>query len=277
MPILELLHENRSGIKTEAVVCVYNEEKRIIPFINFFSKWCDIVLLDDGSQDKTIAIAIANGATVFHRKNKEIIGEAYFAQYCNELTKSGKCLWIFADEYIYPKDMELLISSINNGLGVFGKRIDWFFGYKLNRIGDKSPRGFIKGHAYHNTTQLHSSLHFKNGLLENKTVYIEIHHLSLESTSLLLGKLNHYVHTEVAMIASSAKPIRKFIRRFILIEPIYLSLVSLWKEKNKKPSLVIYIILRYILTSTIALMIFIEKRCLINLEKQRERYAKFFE
>ena len=72
-----------------------------------------VKLLDGGSTDATVEIAIRSGATVFTRIG-EAIGENHFVYYVNEVTKSGYCFFLMADEFIRKVDLHATFAALQN-------------------------------------------------------------------------------------------------------------------------------------------------------------------
>jgi glycosyltransferase involved in cell wall biosynthesis len=105
--MLELIKDNRLGNRLELVILTYNEERRIRNLLACYADQFDIVLLDSDSTDRTVALVLEAGATVF-RRSSDTIGEAYFAQYVNDITASGLCFYLLADEYIPVMELGLI-------------------------------------------------------------------------------------------------------------------------------------------------------------------------
>lgn len=116
---------------TSAVVLTKNEEKGIGACLKSL-QWCEeIVVIDDGSIDKTVAIAKKLGAKVFHRHLKN-----NFARQRNfglQKTKGEWVLFVDADERVslgLAREIQKAIRD-NKFDGFYLRRQDWLAGQPL--------------------------------------------------------------------------------------------------------------------------------------------------
>jgi len=110
-----------------AVVLTKNEEKNIGDCLNGLS-WCDeIIVIDDGSGDKTIEIAKKHQAIVFkHELNKDFGSQR---NYGLEKAKGDWILFVDADERVskeLEEEIKEKIKVIRGVNGYFFRRIDFF-------------------------------------------------------------------------------------------------------------------------------------------------------
>lgn len=213
------IHDNRSGKNLEIVIPVFNEELRISNILRYYKEF-DIVLLDGGSTDRTIEMAIQSGASIYKRVG-EHFGENHFVFYNNTLSKSGYCFYMMADHYIEIDDLRDAFMHLKSKDSVIYVRvIEWFYGQnpkaKLpNNFG--LARGFRKGTAAFDPHKFHDSLHFLNNSNELGNIFVyDLHHLHVRSIKIEYGKLGRYLDTEVRQFLQKKATSYKYIRRFII-------------------------------------------------------------
>jgi len=114
-----------------AVVLTKNEEKNIKDCLLSLD-WCDeILLVDDQSEDKTVAIARKLGAIIYQRSlDNNFAAQRNFGL---EKAKEDWVLFVDADERVSPwlaKEIRETLEKTNFN-GFYLKRRDWFQGKKL--------------------------------------------------------------------------------------------------------------------------------------------------
>lgn len=120
------------------LILAKNEEKNIKECIDSCTFANEVIVIDDGSTDKTIEIAEAAGARVIqHSMNGDWGGQQTFA------IQQAKCEWIFfidADERCTPELCEEIINILNKNekYGYWVRRIN-HFKHKLVKHGPLSP------------------------------------------------------------------------------------------------------------------------------------------
>lgn len=120
------------------LILAKNEEKNIKECIDSCTFANEVIVIDDGSTDKTIEIAKNAGARVVqHSMNGDWGGQQTFA------IKQAKCEWIFfidADERCTPELCEEIINVLNKNekYGYWVRRIN-HFKHKLVKHGPLSP------------------------------------------------------------------------------------------------------------------------------------------
>ncbi|MES2677309.1 MAG: glycosyltransferase family 2 protein [Pseudomonadota bacterium] len=183
-------------------IITQNEADRITPIINAVKEIADeILVIDSGSLDKTIAIATSLGAKTFYNKwsgygQQKVFGES--------LCKNKWILNIDADEEVVPE----LAAEIKE-LFASGK-IDQFIGYKIKIVnkffGEKRPKKLA---YYYNQLRLynkefcgfkdsavHDSVVIKSSVVSRKSLVGQlkniIAHQSFRSIEHWLEKINSY-------------------------------------------------------------------------------------
>lgn len=273
--MLDVIVDNRSGEKLELVFLVYNEAKRLPELLMYYGTRFDIVLMDGGSTDATVSLAREAGATVFRRTGPDFVGENHFVHYVNNVTKSGYCFYMFADEYVEIKDLDYTLAQLKMGSHVvLGKRIDWFYGIRSNSPCSSTPRGMEKGTAIYNPQRLHASLEYdKSGL---KEVAVHVHHLHLWSMRQYFGTAGTYAFTEVAQFRESDRPVWRFVRRFIISEFLMLPR-KLWRERKASGGFLLWLCVISCIIPLLGLLALIEQKFLKSPDEQLKLFAKFYE
>lgn len=273
--MLDVIVDNRSGEKLELVFLVYNEAKRLPNLLRYYGTRFDIVLMDGGSTDATVDLARDAGITVFRRMGPDFVGENHFVHYVNNVTKSGYCFYMFADEYVEIKDLEYALAELKVGSHVvLGNRIDWFYGIRSNSPCSSTPRGMKKGTAIYNPQHLHASLEYDNSSL--KEVAIPVHHLHLWSVRQYFGTAGAYAFTEVAQFRVSDRPVWKFVRRFIISEFLMLPR-KLWYERKASFGFLLWLCVISCLIPLLGFLALIEQKFLKSPDEQLKLFEKFYE
>lgn len=271
---LNLIRDNRSGKKLEIVVPTFNEERRIANILNCYAKDFDVVLLDDGSADATVELALQAGATVYRRIG-EGIGENHYVYYVNEVTKSGICFYMFADEYIKKSDLYATFEALKvQPCVVLGKRVDWAYGKQLVSPVSSTPRGQCRGSAVYNPNQLHSSLEYRD-VPNTRFPEFDVHHLHLYSMKRYFGQVGYYAYLEVQQFQRLKHPALRFIKRFFLFEFRRLP-GRMWRERKSGLSFLFWMIALSVSVFAIGVLCWIEQRFLMSPEEQLNTYAKFY-
>ena len=268
---LELIIDNRSGACLEIVIPVFNEEKRIVNILNYYKEF-DIVLLDGGSTDKTIDIAFAKNASVFSRLGMNI-GENHFVYYLNNLTKSGRCFYMSGDDYVERSELKKVSELLVKGdCQIYGRRIDWFYGIKASKPTCLLPKGFNKGDAVYDPTNLHDTLSYARQST-NKLI-VDVQHLHIFSMKDDYGKFGNYIYHEVSQLRKSANPIKAFMVRFLKLgRDLQLGFVRF----PKKFWLIIFLLAQFFASFFLFLMSFIEQSKLNTKDEQIKKYEKMYQ
>jgi len=118
-------------IKLSIIVPVYNEEKRIKPFLNELynftknKKQLEIIFVDDGSRDKSLEILKkfrqkeSKGRIISYKNNK---GKGYAVKQGVIHSNGGKIIFIDADNSIHPKEIGKMSNLLDKYDVVVGDR-----------------------------------------------------------------------------------------------------------------------------------------------------------
>jgi glycosyltransferase involved in cell wall biosynthesis len=275
--MLELVHENRSGDKLEIVIPTFNEEKRIGNFLHYYGRDFDIVLLDDDSADRTVGMAIEAGATVFRRTDRVSQAERHFVYYANELTRSGMCFWLFADEFIERKDLVRVEHLLRQQqCAVYGRRIDWVYGKRVEVSSGVNARGFRKGYAHYDSGRVHGNLVTadpeERPRRENT---FDVHHLSMYSMRRDFGKIGSYVFCEVEIFRSGGYFLTAFTRRYVAA-PLKAYVLQTIKSRHVGWTVLLHGILINLAVLTLAILCWLEQACFPSQEEIRAQYEAFY-
>ncbi|TET97445.1 MAG: glycosyltransferase, partial [Candidatus Zixiibacteriota bacterium] len=103
-------HEQRATVS--ACMIVKNEEELLPDCLQSIRDWVDeIIVVDTGSDDRTVEIAESYGARIFHQP-----WEGNFSKHRNFSIAQATCDWIFiidADERIHQEDISLIKKVLN--------------------------------------------------------------------------------------------------------------------------------------------------------------------
>ncbi len=115
--------DQKSGMLVSIVIPAFNEEKNLENVLNELHKYADeyqisweIIVVDDGSSDKTREVAIKNGATVI--SNKCNMGKGCSLKSGFELARGEIIITMDADGSHDPKDIQSLIFPVLNGTDI---------------------------------------------------------------------------------------------------------------------------------------------------------------
>jgi glycosyltransferase involved in cell wall biosynthesis len=277
--VLELLHDNRSGHRLELVVPTFNEEKRIGNILCYYGDICDIVLLDDGSTDRTVEMAIEAGATVYRRTLKNIQAEYHFVYYINELSKSGMAFWFFADEFVSKDNLASPEIQLRDCNVVYVRRIEWVYGKRLNLPSGVMPRGFRKGYARFDPNIVHGAITVFNGAeVSNANNTFDIYHLSRYSMRDDFGKTGSYVFLEVQKFLSSKTSKNfgwKFLRRYVLA-PLKMYLLQVIRSPKAGCAVFLHGALLNLVVLLLAILCWLEQTHFRSHEQIQDQYGRFF-
>ena len=183
-----------------------NEEanlRRVLPAI----AWADeIVLIDSGSTDSTVALALQSHATVFHEAWK-----GYGAQ-CNSALEKCTSDWVFsldADEVILPElaaEIQQFLANPTKYQAYWVPRRNLFLGQRMRYGGfspDRKLRLFRRGTAQlREDTEPHATPKYAGpaGLLRNAM----LHH-AYPSLSLYIEHMERYSTASVPLVLARNK------------------------------------------------------------------------
>lgn len=274
---LNLIFDNRSGNSMEIVIPVYNEEKRLPALIELYRPF-DLVLLDGGSNDKTIEMALHNGVTVYRRIG-ESLGENHFTLYANTISKSGRVFYLMADEYVNIADLKNAdkILKINNGVARI-RKIEWIYCEapaieRHDRFG--MARGFRAGTALWDPHSLHDSLKYSDRIESTVLAPIyDLQHFHIKDVRSEYGKIGRYTDIEVSQMRMRKSGFFAFVRRYFV--PFFAQL--LWRVWFNKTSISrkLFKLAEMNVSIWLAFMAYLQQNYMPSTDEQLKFYSKFF-
>jgi glycosyltransferase involved in cell wall biosynthesis len=273
--VLDLIEDHRTGQRLEIVVPTYNEEHRIVNLLRYYGERFDLVLLDDGSQDGTVPLALAAGATVFRRQGK-VIGDSYFAYYANELSQSQMCFYLFADEFISRSNLEAIEQVLREEASVVRcDKAEWVYGHQMRTLNHLERRGFRKGSLQYNPDRLHEALQAS----EQAVIYPQrfaLQHLHIWSVRNFFGKVGLYTYTEVEQFRRNPHAFRRFFRRYV-VSWLGFPFLKAWREKGLSLPRIVFWFLVDLAELVIATLNWLEQKFLMSVQDQLDYYATFYQ
>lgn len=194
----------------------------------------DIVVVDSGSTDDTLAIAKAHGARVFHR---DWTGYGAQKRYGEDQCRHDWLLNLDADEVLTPRlrdEIHALFAADGPAPGAYNVRI-------LNLYpGDDKPRPFANDYnvvrLYHRSVgryrddPVYDRVVLGAGV-EPQQLAAPIHHYSITSWFHMVDKANRFTNHEIARVASRPRAVLiarlftemplQFLRNYILRAHIF--------------------------------------------------------
>lgn len=181
-----------------AVLITLNEEKNVSECLKALEFCDEIVVVDSGSSDQTVALARSSGARVFSNAFADFASQKNFA------IGQARGDWVFlidADERVLPALRDEIQSVLRQpeGEGYYVIRLNYIFG-RLLKYGDcrrdkqlrlvRRPIAFFKGLVHERI-----SLDSKTRCLKNPLV-----HVSTPRVTDYMRKLNHYTSLEAQVL-----------------------------------------------------------------------------
>jgi len=272
--MLKNIFDNRSGRKLEIVIPVLNEKKRIEDIFKYYSDDFDIVLLDGGSTDGTRDIAEKYNAT-FYRRMDESLAENYFIYYINKKSKSERCFYMFADEFVEIgelKKIEKLLEEENTV--VYGNRVDWVYckkrkSYRNNGVPRAAENAKLLNY---DPLRLHDGIS-TNGLV--KAVWLDVHHFHLWSMKRYFGTAGAYAYIEVERMRSEKNFTFNFFKRFFYNELIKFPYrIIRWRHLGV--ARLLWIFFMSFIISLLGVVSYIEQKFLKTEQEQLNFYKDFY-
>jgi|GEM_PF-5546858 glycosyltransferase involved in cell wall biosynthesis len=273
--MLEPIQDNRSGNRLELVVFTFNEERHIRLILEYYASDYDVVLLDGGSSDRTVEIALAAQATVFRRIGA-YVGESYFAHYANEVTRSGLCFLLLADEFIAKAELAAIETELRErASAVLCNKAEWFYGRRMLTFNHIEPRGFRKGCVKY-IEHLHENLKIVESPDAPACQHLfTLAHAHIWSVRGHYGKIGLYTNIEIDEFHKSGHITWRFFRRYVA-SWIGFPLIKVWRERGIGVPRALFWFLADLAEIVIASLNWIEYRFLMSTEEQMAQYSRFF-
>ncbi len=146
--------------RISAVLIVKNEAQKL-PLCLQSLHWADeIVILDSGSDDDTLAIAKAHSAKVF--VNTDWQGFGVQRERAAQLATGDWIFMVDADERVTPELQAAILAAVQEGDAIWHvNRLCWCFGRFIKHSGmhpDWVPRLYPRGRAIYDATRVHERL-----------------------------------------------------------------------------------------------------------------------
>lgn len=259
--MLEPLFDFRTGTKVELVIPVFNESFRLNRIINAYKNIVDIVLIDDNSTDNTIQLAEQFSITVFRRNRAAEVKlfaptEFPIVFYVNNISLSGKCIKIDADELITSRNILEIIQDFDKYDVIYGRRIDVLGGVEFDIMNATYPVAYKKNSIIC-LNKLHAAIQpIENIKLNINKNYYPVYHLDLCVESDRFGKMGRYCKNELDRLRLNESFTKKYFRRFLI--PIFtFTYRKIFKIKFKY---FIYFLLKYIIDFLLSILIILNEK-----------------
>ncbi len=188
------------------IILTKNEEPRIKECIQSVL-WADeIIVIDNGSADKTVEIAKTTGAAVYHSSEESF---SKLRELGSKHSKNDWILYVDADEIVTPALKNEIISTINNfnpqtsPVGYNITRINTYLGWVKWPVKDSMMRLFFKKSLIGWVGKLHETAHIDGTSKFLKESLIHNTHRSLEE---MVAKTNVWSETEADLRFSAHHP-----------------------------------------------------------------------
>lgn len=188
---------------------VKNEAKNLPGCLGSVSGWVDeIVVLDAGSTDDTVAIAESFNARVF--SNTEWPGFGKQRQIAQSHVQSDWVLWLDADERVSPelRDEVLQCVQAKPEKTVFAiPRLSWAFGRFIHHLG-WYPDYVLRLHptrlTHYDDSMVHEKLVIPDGM-QTQTLKVNLLHYTYRDMPQYLDKMGHYAKLWAEQKAAEGK------------------------------------------------------------------------
>lgn len=212
------------------IIFAFNEEKRIHFPLKLFSKYGNVLLVDNSSTDDTKKIAVKYGARVINRKktNHEILvtESKEMADFVFKYVKTEWVFWGYADEIMSEKCILKYIEIINrnNKKLIVQNYLTYLYGSNRPFINQMFSYRVFKKNAikfYPQNESIHKIGEINNNITEDEIEFLEndpdfsIHHFSVYNTKKLTTNHNMYSDIHANVLVSNFKKINLITKPFI--------------------------------------------------------------
>jgi len=207
----------------------------------------------------------------------QAVGDVHFVYYANEVSKSGLCFYLFADEFIEKSDLEAVYRELRDHCSlVLCRKVEWFYGRRMLTFNHMERRGFRRGCARHDPDSLHENLKAVD-LPSNEICkrLFDLHHLQIWSVRGRFGKAGIYGYTEVEQFRKTRHAFGRFFRRYV-VSLFGFPLIKAWRERNIGLPHALFWMLVDVSELTIGALSWIEQVFLMSPEEQLAHYSKFY-
>lgn len=210
--------------KISAVIITKNEEKNLLNCLKSLSWTDEIVVLDSGSKDKTVDIAIDFGCSVHQT---DWLGFGRTKQLAVSLAKNDWILSIDADEVLSDELISSLQSLVLDSTikGYRIKRSSFYLGHKIKYSSwqrDFPLRLFNRKYGTFNDKNVHESVKLKG---KTQTISADILHYTYPDVRTHLDKINFYTGLSATALYAKGKKVSitgiairsiiKFLKMFV--------------------------------------------------------------
>lgn len=199
-----------SKIPVSAVVLTYQSDRTIDSVLGALSFCDDIVVVDSGSTDQTLAIARKHGARIFERK---FDGYGPQKRYAVDQAKHDWVLVIDSDEVVTPKlqqEIQALFASGRPSASGYEVQIKLvFLGKEMNYGGTGRKfhlRLFNREHGNFNHNLVHEGVELKGQILKLEHLVLHYSYLTIED---YFVKFNTYTTFAAEGLLKSGKRVSK--------------------------------------------------------------------
>jgi glycosyltransferase involved in cell wall biosynthesis len=179
--------------KISVTILTKNSEKYISECLNALSKFDEIILLDNGSSDKTIKIAKTFSNVKIYKN--EFIGFGPLKNLAISYASNEWILSVDSDEVFSEKLVDEILSLSLDKNTIYSILRDNYYNKKLIKCcgweNDFVLRLFNKNSTKFNDQQVHESLIIQNDISVKKLTN-SFKHFSFENASELVNKMQHY-------------------------------------------------------------------------------------
>lgn len=201
-------HDLCDGVPVSVFLITKNCARWLDEVLSAVSGFAEIVIVDSGSSDETLAIAERHGAHVVHQ---EFLGYGQQKQVALDLCTQPWVLNLDGDEVVDAELRAAIIELVKrDDPNVTGGKVrfrDWFIGVPARkttraisrvRLFRRDRGRFLSEQIVHESVELDAG-----GRIENLPGWVE--HYGVESVALRVQKINHYSTMRAELDASRGK------------------------------------------------------------------------